>query len=146
MLAFCAKHALPVNDSWLFWSVDAAAAASHGLSRISLAASTTSAALADMQQICENFPEHSLRITGTYPHGAWQGSRIEGFVVAQGEPAADAVLADFRKLAEQSAEPTRVLQMTSLPLTTAPAPSACIGNHGGGQGSVSTGAAPLTAC
>jgi hypothetical protein len=28
----------------------------------------------------------SVHIPGTYPHEQWQGSRLEGFVVARGEP------------------------------------------------------------
>ena len=153
MMAFCAKHSLPVNDCWLLWSVHAAAAASHGLARLSLAAATTSSALAVMQQICDNFPEHSLRITGTYPHAEWQGSRIEGFVVAQGEPAEASVLSDFRKLAKQSAEPCRLLQMAPPPRTAAPAHDACIGERGGerravaaGVSHVATGASPFEVC
>ena len=27
----------------------------------------------------------SLHLPGTYPHDQWQGSRIEGFVIAQGQ-------------------------------------------------------------
>jgi hypothetical protein len=115
MLAFCLKHSLPVNDSWLFWSQAAATAASHTLSNLTLDAPTTSEALLNLQQLCGKFPDHSMRITGTYPHAEWQGSRIEGFVVAQGEPTDAEVLRDFRKLADASSDACMMVRMTAPP-------------------------------
>lgn len=110
MLAFCTQHSLPVNDCWVFSSQDAAAAASHTLARLSLSAPTTHAALSEMQQLCEKCSEHSIRITGTYPHEEWQGARIEGFVVAQGQATSDTVLGSFRTLSEDSGRARNMLQ------------------------------------
>ena len=83
-LAFCREHHLPVNDVWLFARTKAAAGAAAALDDAANAALPTAAALEALDGVAADFPQDSIRVRGTYPHMQWQGSRIEGFVVAQG--------------------------------------------------------------
>lgn len=85
-LSFCIAHRLPVNDAWLFSSPAAAAAADAALDAIANAALPTAAALTVLDSVAAQHASAAIRIHGTYPHAAWQGSRIEGFVIAQGGP------------------------------------------------------------
>lgn len=99
MLEFCAEHGVPVNDTWVIWGADAAAAATATLQQLSLSAPTTTAAIAALDDLLSTFPDSHVRIRGTYPHAEWQGSRLEGFVVAQGEAVAEAAVSRFRGIA-----------------------------------------------
>ena len=99
MLEFCAEHGVPVNDTWVIWGDAAAAAATATLQKLSVTAPTTAAAVAALDDLLGAFPDTHVRVHGTYPHAQWQGSRIEGFVVAQGEPVDEAAVARFRGVA-----------------------------------------------
>ncbi len=48
--------------------------------------------------IQEGAPRGCLHLPGSYPHDQWQGTRIEGFVVAQGQPATPEAAAALRAL------------------------------------------------
>lgn len=101
MLEFCAAHGVPVNDTWAIWGADAAAAATAALQAAATAAPTTAAAVAALDDLLRGFPSSCVRIAGTYPHDQWQGSRIEGFVIAQGEPVSDAAVTRLQRVAEE---------------------------------------------
>lgn len=98
-LEFCAEHGVPVNDTWVIWGAAAAAAATAALQKLSVTAPTTAAAVAALDDLLSAFPDGHVRVSGTYPHAQWQGSRIEGFVVAQGEPVTEDAVARFRSVA-----------------------------------------------
>jgi hypothetical protein len=69
------------------------------LDELAVSGSTTEEAVACLDGIAAG--SHSaLRIPGTYPHAAWQGTRIEGFVVAQGDAVSAEYASDVRKIAD----------------------------------------------
>eukprot|EP00892_Ulva_mutabilis_P010846 jgi/Ulvmu1/8133/UM040_0029.1 len=102
LLDFSTQHGLPLNDTWVIWGADTAAAATAALQAAATAAPTTAAAIATLDNLLAGFPGSHVRIAGTYPHAEWQGSRIEGFVVAQGEPVSAAAIAKFEAVAAKA--------------------------------------------
>eukprot|EP00892_Ulva_mutabilis_P003737 jgi/Ulvmu1/1735/UM117_0012.1 len=98
-LEFCAAHHLPVNDAWLFAGTAAAAAAATALDTAANAALPTASALAMLDAVVDSHSLKAIRICGTYPHDAWQGTRVEGFVIAQGAPLDDCTASRLQELA-----------------------------------------------
>jgi len=86
-MRLCVELGLPVNDTWLFAGHSWAAAARDSLDALAVRGGPTARALAALSAAAnEGAADGCLHLPGTYPHDAWQGSRIEGFVVAQGQP------------------------------------------------------------
>jgi hypothetical protein len=84
-LHFCREHRLPVNDSWLVPTVNAADKVRACLDNLASSAVPTAEAIAALDAtVSASVPDKVLRVPGTYPHEQWQGTRIEGFVVSQG--------------------------------------------------------------
>jgi len=83
-LRFCAAHHLPTNDVWLFATRATAAAARQALDEMAVAGEAT-AAVQDRLDALVAQSAASLRLPGSYPHHVWQGDRLEGFVVSQGD-------------------------------------------------------------
>lgn len=54
------------------------------MDRASLAGTCTSDIISQLDTAAASSSD-SIRIPGTYPHDEWQGTRIEGFVVSQGQ-------------------------------------------------------------
>lgn len=70
------------------------------LDDLALRGGPTSAAVRALGRlVADGAAEGSLHLPGTYPHEQWQGSRIEGFVVAQGQAMDVAASAELRRLA-----------------------------------------------
>ena len=84
MMWFCATHHLPTNDTWMFASRIAACRAREVLDNSAMSGLPTAEVLSALDAILVDFPS-SVKLTGSYPHHEWQGDRIEGFVVSQGE-------------------------------------------------------------
>ena len=118
VLAFCVRHSLPSNDAWLVASTEDAARMRECLDRVATEGSPTAEAVAALNALVDTSQSGALHMPGGYPHEAWQGSRVEGFVVAQG-PAISAGLTremqgvsgalrglrlDARRVEEQSAD------------------------------------------
>jgi hypothetical protein len=55
-----------------------------------------------------------VHVPGTYPHAQWQGSRLEGFVVAQGQHVNSETVQKLRELAA-AAESQRI-DLTAVPM------------------------------
>jgi hypothetical protein len=85
-LAFCRTHRLPTNDAWLFSGTSCAAVVRRCLDRVAKDASPTKEATGALDAVLVSCGgSESVRVRGSYPHHEWQGTRIEGFVVAQGD-------------------------------------------------------------
>ncbi len=85
-MRFCLQQGLPVNDAWMVAGGAAAAGARDALDDLALGGATTARALAALDGLVRAaHGSGSVRLPGTYPHDQWQGSRIEGFVVSQGQ-------------------------------------------------------------
>lgn len=79
-------QSLPINDTWLVAGQQWAAAARTTLDDLSLSGGVTSSALTQLNRlVSEGQAAGCMHLCGTYPHDQWQGSRLEGFVVAQGQ-------------------------------------------------------------
>lgn len=96
-LDMCLQLQLPVNDTWLIAGQQQAADARQLLDDVSLAPRGTGDILQQLNQLTDGGAAgsssssdghgvHSIHLPGTYPHDQWQGSRLEGFVIAQGQP------------------------------------------------------------
>ena len=85
LFEFCRQHTLPTNDTWLLAGRSAAAAARRALDRVAADGSPTSEVTAALDEIVDSAGEDSncVKVPGAYPHAEWQGSRIEGLVIAQ---------------------------------------------------------------
>jgi hypothetical protein len=94
----CLQLQLPVNDTWLIAGQHLAADVRQLLDDVSLAPRSTGDILHQLNRLTECGAAagsssvgqglHSIHLPGTYPHDQWQGSRLEGFVIAQGQPIA----------------------------------------------------------
>jgi hypothetical protein len=101
-LRFCKRHRLPVNDAWLF-AGDAAPNVRASLDELAVDGSTTAEAVARLDALAASGP-HALRVPGTYPHAEWQGTRLEGFVVAQGDEISEAYASEMREIVSSLGE------------------------------------------
>jgi hypothetical protein len=103
-LQLCLEFGLPLNDTWILQGSAAAAAARELLDHLALSGCPTAEALQQLTALIE-VPDAAagdtvnaaaaaaagckgVHLPGTYPHEQWQGSRIEGFVVSQGQAVA----------------------------------------------------------
>lgn len=98
-LAFCLRHWLPVNDTWLLVG-DVAQRARAVLDELAVSGSTTAEAVAQLDQLASG-SALTLRVPGTYPHAEWQGTRIEGFVVSQGDEVSETYAAQLAASARE---------------------------------------------
>lgn len=105
-----------MNDAWLFSGQEAAFAATTALETTANAALPTDSALAMLDNVADSHSADCIRIHGTYPHAAWQGSRLEGFVIAQGAPVDNRTTSQLQSLASS-------LQRRAIPFPTHGAPS-----------------------
>ncbi|WIA17822.1 hypothetical protein OEZ85_009328 [Tetradesmus obliquus] len=110
-LQLCLQFGLPLNDTWILpgTAAAAAAAARELLDHLALSGCPTGEALQQLTVLVEEpdtaaaaaaagdavdaaaaaaAARKGVHLPGTYPHEQWQGSRIEGFVVSQGQPVA----------------------------------------------------------
>ncbi|KAG2437038.1 hypothetical protein HYH02_011301 [Chlamydomonas schloesseri] len=105
-LELCAELGLPANDTWLLAGGPMAAAARQALDVLALRGGPTAAALAALRQLVEEGAQTEpgcLHLPGAYPHDQWQGSRLEGFVVAAGQPLGEEELRRLRAVREAMA-------------------------------------------
>lgn len=125
-LNVCLEWNLPLNDTWIIPGRTAAAEARELLDHLALSGCTTAQALQQLNALVyqqgssnpglggSNIVNAGIHLPGTYPHDEWQGTRLEGFVISQGQeglsrPEAWQGLRDVRdKMARQ------VLNVTSL--------------------------------
>lgn len=84
-----------MNDAWLIADIPSAEEARNLLNQASMSGTPTSDVVALLDQIIANSP-NSIYLAGTYPHDEWQGSRIEGFVVAEGDQISRELLQDLQ--------------------------------------------------
>lgn len=85
---------LPVNDTWIIAGTDNAQEVRDALDRASMSGACTSEIISLLDTVAMSSPE-SIRVPGTYPHDEWQGTRIEGFVVSQGQSITAALIKDL---------------------------------------------------
>ncbi|KAG2429799.1 hypothetical protein HXX76_010583 [Chlamydomonas incerta] len=105
-LELCAEVGLPANDTWLLAGHHMAAAARQALDVLALRGGPTAAALATLGQLVEEGAQTEpgcLHLPGAYPHDQWQGSRLEGFVVAAGQPLGEEELRRLRAVRDAMA-------------------------------------------
>lgn len=113
-MSFCLEQGLPVNDTWLFAGTRWAAAARDALDDLALRGGPTATALSSLSALVEEGRgDGCLHLPGTYPHDQWQGSRIEGFVVSQGQGTDAASTAALEQLLP--ALRSTVLQLEQVP-------------------------------
>eukprot|EP00798_Chlamydomonas_sp_ICE-L_P020786 gene20786-27612_t len=127
-LNFCIEQGLPTNDTWLIAGHSWANAARDTLDELALSGGPTKQALGALDKIVEEgSAAGSVHLPGTYPHADWQGTRIEGFVIAQGEeitpqatqlllqlrPAMQAAVLPLGSVPEELKEPYRDLAATA---------------------------------
>ncbi|GMH43609.1 hypothetical protein BSKO_11531 [Bryopsis sp. KO-2023] len=113
-MRFCIKHRLPVNDTWLISGKEHAQHARVLLDDLAMSGAPTSDILSQLDSVVDASPD-SIRLRGTYPHEQWQGSRIEGFVVAQGERISKELIRDLNELEGE-------LNKTVIPITSVATP------------------------
>ncbi|GAX84707.1 hypothetical protein CEUSTIGMA_g12129.t1 [Chlamydomonas eustigma] len=83
---FCMQEGLPVNDTWLVAGTTAASQCCDMLDEMALTGGPTHTALTALSNLVQDHESAGcVYLPGTYPHDQWQGSRIEGFVVSQGQ-------------------------------------------------------------
>jgi hypothetical protein len=113
-LQLCLEFGLPLNDTWILSGGATAAAARELLDHLALSGCPTADALQQLTALVQE--PHSaaggaaggggssggidpvaaaaaaarkgVHLPGSYPHQQWQGSRIEGFVLSQGQAVA----------------------------------------------------------
>lgn len=106
-LRLCLEFGLPLNDTWIIRGSSAAAAARQLLDDLAIGGCPTSEALWRLTAVVVGGDDiigvtgvtggtgdtsgtgsveaQGMHLPGSYPHDQWQGSRIEGFVVSQGQ-------------------------------------------------------------
>lgn len=96
-LALCLELQLPLNDTWLLAGTACAAAGRALLDATALSGGTTASVMTGLHDLVVPLAAggggecgRGLHLAGTYPHEQWQGSRLEGFVVSQGQHIAGA--------------------------------------------------------
>ena len=105
MLEFCRRHRLPTNDIWLFGTPALATTARTALDVAASSGSPTAEILSSLDNLVDSAAAGSaVKIAGTYPHADWQGTRIEGFVVSQGESVSDEYSSRMAAVGQQLAE------------------------------------------
>ena len=93
---------LPLNDTWIVQGTTAAAAVRELLDDLSLQGLPTAKTLEQLSSLVAQQGVAAgckgLHLPGSYPHEQWQGSRVEGFVVSQGQQASDRVWGELQGL------------------------------------------------
>ncbi len=116
-LEVCVELGLPLNDTWVLCGPTLANAARQALDSLALKGGPTSEALKALGELVSGGEggegSGSLHLPGSYPHDEWQGERIEGFVVAQGQELSEQEAARLRALRDAMA--ARRLSLGAVP-------------------------------
>ncbi|EFJ47228.1 hypothetical protein VOLCADRAFT_105196 [Volvox carteri f. nagariensis] len=118
-LELCTEYGLPTNDTWVVAGGSRAAAVRQALDSLALRGGPTGHAMRVLDELVSEEVEGAgdggcLRLPGTYPHDGWQGTRLEGFVVAAGQPLGAQEMSRLRAIRD-------VLEGARLPLEAAAA-------------------------